>query len=92
MAAVYFSDIAEQDLIDIYYFIAVENQAPEQADKFLTELRENTINLLSANPYIGREHRNGIRFIVHKKYTITYCIKGNDVIIVEIYAPGRNWR
>ncbi len=92
MASVYFSDIAEQDLIDIYYFIAIENQAPEQAERFLSELRETTINVLSTTPLIGREYSEGIRFIVHKRYVITYCVQGNDVIIAEIYAPGRNWR
>lgn len=90
--AVYFSDTAEQDLVDIYYYIGIENHAPEQADKFLKELRETVIGQLSIFPLSGVLHRDNIRFMVFKRYVITYQVIREDVIIAEIYSQGRNWR
>lgn len=89
---VYFSGFAEQDLIDIYHFIAIENHAQEQADKFISELRASVIDQLSQFPKSGQALHNNSRFITFKKYVITYFTKGGDVIITEIHPPGKNWR
>lgn len=89
---VYFSRIAEQTLVNIYHYIAVENHAPENAEQFIKGLRQSTVNLLSHSSKIGRLYRDNVRFIIYKNYTITYAIDGDAVIIADVYAPGKNWR
>lgn len=91
--SVYFSIEAEQALIDIYHYIAIENHAPKNAAAFLANLRIETVDLLSHSPKAGRVYRDNIRFIVWRNYTVTYIIHDNDdVIIADIFSPGQNWR
>ncbi len=88
---VIFSQKAKQSLADIYHYIAVVNQAPENAEKFIDELTKTANDLLSLFPNIGAKANKTTRYIVHKKYVITYRVKKEEVLITGIYR-GQNWR
>lgn len=90
---VVFSQTAKQALIDIYRYIAIDNHAPENAEKLIMELEQTTLSLLSHSPKIGRKFSgDNIRFIVVRKHTILYKITAKHIRIINIYPAGSNWR
>lgn len=91
---VVFLENAEQELVAIYRYIAVENNAPDSAEKLVSELEEKTVNLLSHSPEIGRriDDEFNIRFIVVRNYSIVYKVENDRVSVMNIYRAGRNWR
>ncbi len=89
---VIFSAAADRKLVEIYRYIAIENHAPESAEKLLADIREQ-VKILADMPKIGRVFTSeNIRFIVIRKHVIVYKIKGNTVTITQIYSAGENWR
>ncbi len=89
---VIFSAAADRKLIEIYRYIAIENHAPESAEKLLADIRKQ-VTILADMPKIGRVFTSeNIRFIVIRKHVIVYKIKGDTVIITQIYGAGENWR
>lgn len=91
---VVFLQAAEQTLIEIYRYIAIENHAPESADKLIAELQEKTVSLLSHSPEIGRriDDEFNIRFIVVRNYSVVYKVENDKISVMNIYRAGRNWR
>lgn len=91
---VIFLPAAEQALVEIYHYIAVENHAPDSAAELLTELQETTLKMLSHSPEIGRriDDELNIRFIVVRNYSIVYTVEKEHVAVMNIYRAGRNWR
>lgn len=89
-----FLDTAEQDLIEIYRYIGIENQSPENAEKLIYELEHRTVFLLSDFPEAGRriDDKENIRFIVVKNYSVVYKIVNNQIFVMNFYRAGRNWR
>jgi toxin ParE1/3/4 len=74
---------AEQDLIDIWTYIALDNE--RAADRVLDALERKT-RLLARNPNIGRERSDiaaGMRSIISGSYLILYRIFGGDVEVVR---------
>ncbi len=89
---VIFSVAADRKLVEIYRYIAIGNHAPESAEKLLADIREQ-VTILADMPKIGRVFTSeNIRFLVIRKHVIVYKIKGNTVIITQIYGAGENWR
>jgi toxin ParE1/3/4 len=80
---------AEQDLLDIWQYIALDNE--QQATKFLSELREKICNL-SLFPFSGIQRddlHKGIFLIIHKKYSIFYIVKNESVLIARVLHGSR---
>ncbi len=48
---VIFSKNADQKLLQIYHYIAIENHSPESAEKLIFDIREKT-KMLTENPKI----------------------------------------
>ncbi len=89
---VIFSKNADQKLLQIYYYIAIENHSPESAEKLIFDIREKT-KILAENPKIWTIFTDeNTRFIVARNHVILYKIKGNQVIISQIFWAGENWR
>lgn len=79
---------AEEDLIDIWTYIALDDE--QAVDRVLNELERKTI-LLARNPSIGRERFDiaaGVRSLVSGSYLIFYRILGDEVEVVVIFACG----
>lgn len=91
MKKVIFTPKAKDSLANIYHYIAFKNKDIENANRFIDELITIATDVLSTSPKAGRSIGNNIRFIVHKKYTITYTIVDDNVLIGNIYR-GQNWR
>ncbi len=89
-----FLETAEQDLIDVYRYIAVENHAPESAERLIQELEQKTVKMLSDFPQIGKriDSSENIRFIVVRNYSVIYKIVENQIFIMNFYGAGRDWR
>ena len=74
---------AEEDLIDIWTYIALDDE--RAADRVLDELERKT-TLLASNPNIGRERFDiaaGVRSVVSGSYLILYRILGDEVEVVR---------
>ena len=77
--------LAQEDLFEIWHFIAVENNNPENADRFIDELDAQLWNL-AQNPGIGtlkEVYVKGVRQFVFKGYLIFYFslnISGIEVL------------
>lgn len=89
---VIFSARADKKLLAIYRYIAIENHAPESAEKLIADIREQ-VKILADMPNIGRVFTNKmIRFLVIRKHIIVYKIKDEAIIITQIHRPRENWR
>lgn len=72
MTRIVFSDLADEDLIDIWVGIAPDNEAA--ADRIVDEIHEVTPMLITY-PLLGRaadELRTGARAFVHGNYLVIY--------------------
>lgn len=77
------TDRAEEDLIDIWTYIALDNE--RAADRVLDVLERKT-RLLANNPTIGRERFDiaaGVRSVVSGSYLILYRILADEVEVVR---------
>lgn len=83
---------ARQSLVEIYRYIAIEQQSPENADSFLTYLEKTVFEMLNEQPKIGRLWQKNTRFIVVKRYVILYEVLTDGVLVLDVIAPGTNWR
>jgi toxin ParE1/3/4 len=78
---------AEEDLIDIWIYIARSN--PRAADRLLDLLHEKSLSL-AYNPHLGMARNDiaeGVRHLPVGKYLILYRITGDGVEIVR-YVHG----
>ncbi len=92
MYSIIYSKQAKNSLVQIYRYIAVEQQAPDNANRFINQLQEKTCALLSQHPKAGRLWKKDTRFIVVKRYVVLYEILADTVLILDIIVPGKNWR
>lgn len=89
---VVFSAKAKSKLLSIYYYIAHEQQAPENAERLINQIKEQS-QLLSVTPKIGTSlHGENKRFIVIKNHVLVYEIQKETVLIMQVYGKGENWR
>lgn len=92
---IYFSSEAERNLANIYYYIAVTCDSPQNAKKILKEIKEKINRLLPDFPEIGQSiskvHRN-IRRLICGKYIITYSYNKEEqyILIEEIKLSSQN--
>jgi len=87
--------IAEDDFTEIISFIAADN--PDAAETVADKI-ENSLELLSGNPNLGRlprdeELRNlGYRFLIVKNYIIFYTIEDRTIYVHRILHSARDYK
>lgn len=89
---VYRSDEAKVDLIEIWLFIAQDNEAA--ADNTLQEIGEQ-MQLLAHSPKMGRERqeiRSGLFSFPVGKYIVFYTEKSDGIAIVRVLHSARDPR
>lgn len=82
---------AEQDLIDLWLYIAQDN--PDAADRMLDEL-ESKFQLLAEQPYLGParpEIAQEMRLFPVGSYLILYREVTGGVEIVRVVHGARKW-
>ncbi len=80
------------DLDEIWGHIAIENHAPDAADRLIDEI-DTALRLLLSQPQMGEavEHlrANTRRHIVHKHYLLFYDTVGQDVRLLRVLHAAR---
>jgi len=85
---------AEQDLNDIYEYIAAENSTA--ADRFLSRI-EKTLQTLARQPSLGRIPRDpdisqlGYRYLIIGDYLAFYRLEGPVVLVYRIIHGARDY-
>ncbi|HCS20012.1 MAG TPA: type II toxin-antitoxin system RelE/ParE family toxin [Bacteroidetes bacterium] len=86
------SEEANEDMFDIWYFIAIENANPNNADKFIEEFDE-IFYIIARNPLIGAardEIVKGIRQVVFRGYLIFYFPSKKGIEIIRILNGAKD--
>lgn len=85
---------AEQDLSEIYEYIAVDNISA--AERLLTRI-EKGLNTLARQPSLGRLPRDpdisrlGYRYLIIGEYLAFYCIEGSVILVYRIIHGARDY-
>jgi toxin ParE1/3/4 len=90
MAVIQRTAQAEEDLIEIWIYIAQDN--PGAADRVLDEIEER-FHALADNPLMGRLRPDiapELRYFAVGKYLILYCAVPNGVQIVRVIHGARD--
>ncbi|MBR9917873.1 type II toxin-antitoxin system RelE/ParE family toxin [bacterium] len=83
---------AEEDLYQIWYFIAIENQSPVNAERFILQL-DHTIQLIANNPGIGvskDEYARGVYQFSFQDYLLFYTIIDGGINLVRVLHGARD--
>jgi toxin ParE1/3/4 len=82
---------ADDDLDNIWHFVAAESGSIEVADRLVDSITDRFF-LLAHHPYLGRrrdgDFGSGLRSFRVGEYVIVYCIEDEDVLILRV-AHGR---
>ncbi len=92
MATVHRTAQAEEDIIDIWFYIAVENQSRLNADRFLQKM-EKAFQKLAQTPLMGttkNEYGKGLYQFPFGKYLIFYYLLDDGIEIVRVLHGARN--
>ncbi|MBT3201040.1 MAG: type II toxin-antitoxin system RelE/ParE family toxin [Phycisphaerales bacterium] len=84
------TDQAEEDLIDIWSYIADDNS--DAADRLLDEI-DKTCDTLADNPKLGRpreELSDGLRSLHVGNYVILYRSGGEGIIVIRVLHGARD--
>lgn len=85
---------AEEDIIDIWFYIAVENKSQLNADRFMKRLDER-LEFIARNPGIGmrKDHYSlGLLQLVFDKYLIFYFELEDGIEVVRVLHSARDIR
>ncbi len=88
----YWSDVAEADLDDIYDYIA--RDVPYYAELFVDKLIEST-DKLEDHPKIGRrvpeaDDRDDVRELIVQGYRIIYLVTADEIHILTVIHGSRD--
>ncbi len=90
MAVVEWKEQAEEDLIDIWSYIAQDN--PQAADDLLDEI-DIKASKLAASPYLGAAHPDiapELRHSLVGRYLILYRVITDGIQVVRVVHGARN--
>ena len=82
---------AEQDLEDIWFFVAQDN--PDAADRLLDRIEQST-KLLADNPHIGPARPDvapELHYHPVGNYLLLYRIIKNGIEVVRVVHGARDW-
>lgn len=85
-----FSRAAENSLRHIYQYIAADS--PENAERFVSKIQTEAVDFLTTIPLAGRLYKDNLRFMTFHHYVFLYRCQYSEVTVIDVYAPGRNWR
>jgi plasmid stabilization system protein ParE len=86
--------LAEQDLADIYEYIAVDN--PSAAERVLGRI-EKDLSALGTQPFLGRIPRDpdiarlGYRYLIIADYLAFYRLEPSLVVVYRILHGARDY-
>lgn len=89
MNRIVFTELSEDDLLDIWVRIAIDNEAA--ADRLVDEIHNVTYKLVSF-PHMGRaadELRPGARAFVHGDYLIVYQPMEYGIAVLRVAHGAR---
>ncbi len=92
MAVVNKSKQANEDLYQIWHYIAIEKESPENAERFIEALDQIMVEL-AQSPSIGvlkNEYMLGIRQYVFKKYLILYFSLPDGIEVIRVIHSARD--
>jgi toxin ParE1/3/4 len=81
---------AEQDLLDIWMYIAEDS--PRAADRLL-DYFHSTLQMLARNPFMGKLHNElsiGLRSFAVGEYLVFYLPKRSGIVLVRVLSSYRN--
>lgn len=84
----------EDELDDIWLYIAAETSSLEIASRFVDSITDQFL-LLSRHPYLGRKRDDlapGLRSVAVGNYVIVYRVEGSDVSILHVVHGRRDVR
>jgi toxin ParE1/3/4 len=90
--ACYVSAKADDDLDDIWFYIASESDSPERADRQIAAITDR-FYLLAEYPFLGRSRpdlRADLRSLPVGNYVIIYKIDAVDVTILHVFPAMRD--
>ncbi|MDR3417085.1 MAG: type II toxin-antitoxin system RelE/ParE family toxin [Nevskia sp.] len=84
---------AGRELDDIWLYVAKESGSIEIADRVIESIAERFF-LLAAYPHMGRRRDEdlapGLRSFPVSRYSIIYCVEGEDVLILHVFPGDRD--
>ena len=90
MAEVLYTEAARRDLIDLWQYYALVEEA--LADRILNRI-DLRIRLLADQPLIGRERSEfdlpGLRSIAIRPHVIFYSVPNDDQVVIHRVVDGR---
>ena len=92
MPLVQLSEKANEDLFEIWYYIAIENNNRTAADKFVEKL-DDQFQLLAKNPHIGSSRENlsdELRMWPVGNYGIYYTSSTGGINIIRVVEGHRD--
>jgi toxin ParE1/3/4 len=90
--SVVYTPEAEAQLLALYHYLSVE-ASPRTAARFTDEIVDRC-EALSSFPERGAPRfdvRPGLRTLPFRRVTITYALKGRQVVIVGIFYGGQDY-
>lgn len=88
----FLSPLAEEDLSDIWAYIALGGDAPEAADRLIEKVRRKCV-ALARTPGIGRsrdELGHGLRSLAVGRYVIFYRATPEGIEVARVLAGERD--
>lgn len=95
MGQIKLTPLAQEDIIDIWHYIAVENKSVINADRFIDKMDAQLV-FLSDNPRIGvlkPQYMQGLYQFVFGNYLIFYFPIEEGIEVVRVLHGARDlWR
>ncbi|MDL5051486.1 type II toxin-antitoxin system RelE/ParE family toxin [Oscillatoria amoena NRMC-F 0135] len=95
MGQIKLTPLAQEDIIDIWHYIAVENKSVINADRFIDRMDAQLV-FLSDNPRIGvlkPQYMQGLYQFVFGNYLIFYFPIKEGIEVVRVLHGARDlWR
>jgi len=85
--------LAKRDLLEIWFYIAEQNQNPEAADKLISKIHSQFV-LIQKKPRLGRvleRVKPEIRKLVFKNYLVFYRVTDTHIEVVRCLHSARDW-
>jgi plasmid stabilization system protein ParE len=89
---VLYSDKARRSLLEIALHVAERD--PDAALRLVDDLRQRLDDVLRVFPEAGARAGKGNRFLVIRRHSAIYRydVERREVIVLDVFGPGRDWR
>jgi len=93
MSRALWTPLAESELEDIVYYIAVEDQRPLTAERIAREIR-NRAETIAGTPAIWQKHPDlppGWFYVLHKRWVITFQKHPSGIEVLRVIDASRDF-